>query len=408
MNTIEEKLLPKQVEVYEEAQQILSKWNMCYLALPTRFGKSFIASALTNSNTLICTTKSALPGWKKASEHFSLEPTVINYESIHKIPTHVYDTIIIDEAPKVGKFPKPSKGRQELERFIHPRVKIIWLSGSPKVESDGQLFHQLSLSPNHSFRKYYLLASGNVQGYNIWWQGSKHYKRFDHLNLPRYGTGAKKITGYNKESYDYSSVVRFDEKFNPIMIKRTHTDEKMHATVHLRYLKAPKEIEDIYHTLKTERCHQELQIEPLKPAQLLSKLHQIAQGSLIVEETTYYLSQFKAKVVRENHPNSLIFYKYQADRQQLLVAGFKEEQLKQIEAAAMGVDMSHYHDSVIFSLTWSGQMYLQALARTTNLGREDKPNVYIYLTEGTADKDIFKAVSKKKDYNYSFLKGEIC
>jgi len=398
------KLLGKQIPVFEEAKQKLDKYGMVYIAAEMRFGKAYITSALIehyNYDALICTVKSAVEGWGEALDYFNIGADIINYESLHKVNTKKYDVIVVDEAPKISAFPKKNKARAEIDRFIHKDLKVIWLSGTPSIESNAQWFHQLSISPRHSFSLY--KKKGNSSAFNLWYFGSSYYK--DRGNLPGYGYRTMKRIGYNKEAWDYADVKPFPEKIDPMLIRRFHEEENMSVRAHLRYVEATKTVSEVYHTILTQKCSQELKIEPLGGAQLLSKLHQIANGHYIGENGTVILDAFKAKVVYKEHPNAIVFYKYQADREVLLSVGYLDEQLLQIDSNVMGLDLSHYDEAVIYSLTFSGQNYTQCLSRLNNHKKKEIPNFYIYLTKNTLEKDIYDVVSQKKDYNAKWLRS---
>jgi hypothetical protein len=71
----------------------------------------------------------------------------------------------------------------------------------------------------------------------------------------------------------------------------------------------------------------------------------------------------------------------------------------------MGVDLSHFDKAIIYSLTWSGANFVQALARLTNIAVDNDPEVII-LVKSPVDIEIIDTVLDKKDRNAKFLKGE--
>jgi len=328
---------------------------------------------------------------------------VINYESLHKVNSAIFDYLIVDEAPKISAYPKKSKARQELDRFIHPKIKVIWLSGTSHIESSAQMFHQLSLSPRHSFSKY--LSNGNSTAFHAWYKGGDSFAKYRGPDKSYGIEGATIRKAGGKEMSDYSQVISFPEKFLPIMIKNKHTEINMNTKVIVRYIDMSEEISLLYHNVKTQKCSVEYDIEPLAPAQLLSKLHQIANGAYIdSSDTNVLLCNKKASEVYRNHPESIVFYKYQNDRTILLSVGFKEDQLLQTDSNILGLNLSHYDDMVIYSLTWSGQNYTQCLARICDFKRETRPIAYVYLSVCTVEQDIYNSVSTKKSFNDKFLK----
>ena len=210
----------------------------------------------------------------------------------------------------------------------------------------------------------------------------------------------KKI-GYNKEAMDYSAVMPFPEKYEPIMIKRAEEDS---VKIVLDYLKETETIKTMKHLIKTNGAI-EGEYETLADggASKLTKQHQLSGGTLITENGPVIVDEYRA-VYAHTHfkdKNCCIFYKYQMEKE-LLSKYFDPTDLYQVDSNVLGVDLSHYDSMVVYSLPWSGQNYLQMLSRLVNIHREDKPVVYI-LIAGYPDIDIFEAVSRKRDFNQSML-----
>lgn len=399
-----------QEQVVTESLEILKKYKMLYLALEMRFGKSPISLSILqeqdrNQKILFVTTKSALKGVSDVLEDFDIRLqnlSLINYESLHKIDG-TFDTIVLDEAHKnISKYPKPSKSRKELDRLVSSHTQIIWMSGSPSIESASKLFHQLNISPFHTFNKY--------KNFYHWFNGSAHYKTIK-PNLPGYGVlGMTKFTGGPRPSTDYSYTVDFSAKFDPIMLRRTLEDSKMSYTnpnVHVRTMPKGPHIAGIYSEMSLHKIVHfgSESVTANSGASRISKLHQIANGSVLTDlNETILISNEKAKAMsKELSQNTAIFYKYVADKI-ILSEFFPEENLFQIDASSTGLDLSHYDAMAIYSLTWSGSNYTQVLSRMLNTERKERPDVFIYLTADTVDEEIFEAVSKKRDYNERFLR----
>lgn len=93
-----------QTDIIHRGTQILKESGFLYLAMEVRTGKTLtslgIASRLDVYNVLFLTKKKAVSSIE--SDYKSLAPfydlTVINYESIHKLPDSKWDLIICDEA----------------------------------------------------------------------------------------------------------------------------------------------------------------------------------------------------------------------------------------------------------------------------------------------------------------------
>ena len=403
------KLYDRQEVVAKEGLSILNKHGMLYLALEPRYGKSPISLKIldrqdTNQEVLFITTKSAIDGIHQVIKDFNIHllVDVINYESLHKLDIKAYDTIVIDEANvKISSFPKQSKAYKQIRGKVLPDTQIIWLSGTPQIESSAKMFHQLSLSPRHSFYYY--------DSFYEWFNGSNHYKN-NVKNLPGYGVqGIFKYTGGPRPSIDYSKTVNFNHKIDPIIIRRVNKDENMLPRVILRYVEAPKNIKEYISSIKrygiVETDYGTFIGD--SGAGRLSKMHQLSGGTCIDDEDNRVeLSHFKAQSLYNYHKgtNTAIFYKYKAEYD-LLSNYFDSNNLYQIDSMVTGIDMSHYDDMAIYSLTFSGSNYTQCLSRLANSNRKERPTVYIYISSDV-DRDIYNTVSEKKDMNTKFLLKE--
>ena len=544
-------LKQEQKQVVTEAVDIINKWGMCYLACRPRYGKSLIAmkiAELYGGRILFATVKSAIPGLQKvqAAMGINQDITISTYSSLHKVEKKYYDIIFLDEAhSNISSFPKMSKSREKLEPLIGPKSIIVWMSGSPQIESSSKMFHQLSITPRHSFFYY--------DNFYHWFNGSGHYKT-KHCNKPGYGIiGLTKNTGSFRLSIDYTHTINFDHKIDPIMIRRG--EEQAVGNI-IEHIVDPDEITKAgVHEIKTKNIWQAADTTFIADggASRLSKCHQIAGGTAIdVNGDGIILSYRKAQLVARNHlkdnvcvcsackesllkgafsstskvckvcvttkqreqrwektknkghiyiitnkawpewckigkaqdisarmatyktacplkdfeifhsiesdeidpleysihkslkdiehndewykmskeeaKNILkdakgnintdtkylnekykakkvcVFYKYIAEKE-LLSLYFDPLHLYQIDSNCTGIDLSHYDEMVIYSLTWSGSTYTQVLNRLVNTERKDIPNIHIYLTANTPDVKIFESVSNKRDFNTKYLKG---
>jgi len=392
-------LTKEQREVYSEAKDILNKWGMCYLALRPRFGKSLIAAELIRgTKSIIVTTKSAIPGFKKVLKAMDVDAIVCTYGTAHK---HIdrYDNICVDEAhSNISSYPKMSKSREKLQLIIDKNkdINIILMSGSPSIESGSQLFHQLNLSPKHKFSKY--------KDFYTWWNHRGHYS--DGRDCGGYGIeGSFKYTGGPRPVIDYSKVINFENEFNHIMIRKAESETAVEVI--LRYVEATEIINEGISSIKTKNIFM-LAATPFIAnggASKMTKVSQLAGGTCIADDDeAYIISPFKAQHISELHKDSncCVFYKYKKERE-LLEQYFNKDDIYQIDSNCTGLDLSHYDEMVIYSLSWSGANYLQVLNRLVNVNREDTPKVYIYLTVDSYDKTIYRAVSNKRDVNTKML-----
>ena len=348
-------------------------------------------------NTLIVTTKSAVSGLEKVIKAMNGKNIdIVTYGKLKSI-NKKYDLICIDEAhSNISSFPKMSKARTELGKLIHKDVSIVWSSGSPSIESSAQLYHQLSLSPRHSFSKY--------KSFHEWFYPKGHYA--DKNKGGGYGIdGVFKYTGATRPIQDYSVVKDFSDKFDPIMIRRS--EEEANVQIHIKHITPPDNVHlMISHINSVSISVSEYgTIIANNGASKISKTHQLSGGTAITEEHgAIVVDHFKAKAVHKQHKdtNTCVFYKYIAEKE-LLSEYFNEEDLYQVDSNCTGLDLSHYDDMAIFSLTWSGSNYVQVLNRLVNVNRQDIPNVYIYITKYGPDKKIYDSVSNKRNVNAKML-----
>ena len=389
------KLYPYQQKTFEDAKLILSKHKMVYLALEMRYGKTPIAMELIrhlDKKALFVTTKSAMKDILSAqlSMNISTPITVINYESLHKVQGK-FDTLVLDEAhQKISKFPKPSSSRLAVDHLTTENTRVIWMSGSPAIESSSKLYHQLSISPYHSFSKF------------------KNFYRWHDM----YGIkGLSIYTGGSRPAVDYSQTIDFSQRFEKIMVRRTLEASGravVSPKIHLVYIDIPPSINDVYDAIMKHSIYsEEFTVVADGGAGRLTKLHQLAQGSVIDElDNTVLISPFKAKAIAEAHKGKkvAVFYKYIADYK-LLSTFFNKEDLYQIDSAVTGINLSHYDEMAVMSLTFSGSNYSQMMSRMLHPDNKEQPNVYVYLTNHTVDTDVYKAVSLKRDYNSKFLRA---
>jgi len=400
------KLYKRQTEVVDEAVKILNQYGLVYLALSPRYGKTLISLTITkrlkSKSTLFVTTKSAIKGIKETKDklHIKTDIDIINYQSLHKISIKHYDIVIIDEAhSNISSFPKDSKTFTKLQQYIGQETRVIYLSGTPNVESSSQLMQQLRLSLKHSFSTY--------DSFYHLFNGSNHYQnKID--NKIGYGIkGLTKFTGGSRPSIDYSHTKDFSDKYEPIMIKRTLDIKPPKFITHS--LDMPPKLRDIYNNIKIHSIahyHNNVFIANGGAAKL-SKLSQLCGGTCIDENNSHVLlNEFKAKSIQmyQKDKKIAIWYKYEAHRA-MLSKFFNEKDLYQTDSQITGLDLSHYDELVIYSNTWSGANFQQLTERLTNSERKTQPIVNIFIYANTVESDTLQKVMSKRDNNLKFLKG---
>ena len=108
------KLRDYQIDISNKANNVLKRFNMVYLAMEVRTGKTLTALNTTHlygaKKVLFLTKKKAISGIYEDYLNFKFDffIRVVNDESIHKIDD-TFDLVIHDEHHRFGAFPKPNK-----------------------------------------------------------------------------------------------------------------------------------------------------------------------------------------------------------------------------------------------------------------------------------------------------------
>ena len=147
------KLTDYQIKGAKDGLEILKKYNIVYLAWEVRTRKTATVLTIAKDfqNVLFVTKLKAISSivsdFQKLGYTYNLE--MINYESIHKVKRTDYDLIILDEAHRLGGYPKKPKSLVQLKK-IKCNYHIL-LSGTPCPESWSQIYHQLDVSKYSPF-----------------------------------------------------------------------------------------------------------------------------------------------------------------------------------------------------------------------------------------------------------------
>lgn len=398
------KLRPYQLQKSQEVAEILLKRKIVYLAGEVRSGKTRTAlNAATlfgAKGVLFVTKKKAIPSiefdYNELECAFNLD--TINYESLHKV-SGSYDLIIYDEAHSLGAFPKPSK-RVKLARQKFYNIPCILMSGTPAVESYSQLFHQFHVSAFSPFATY-----------------SNFYRwAKDFVNVKKKRIGTHEINDYSN-----ANVRQIDSFFTPLKVVMTQDGAGIETNVAERFLEV--DVPDAINKLAT-RLIDDRVIEGKEgvvfgdtPAKLQGKVHQIYNGTVIIEtyddeSEAVILSDYKARYIYDYFKGKklAIMYYYQAELE-LLKQVFGESITDSIDefnssskslaiqqSSTEGINLSRADCIVFYNFGFSGKNYLQSRDRLTVKGREDN-TVYFVIEKGGITEKILRAVKNKKDYN---------
>lgn len=404
------KLLPHQSKAKNEIVTILKKKKLCYLNGQTRSGKTltvlFAAEEYGAKKVIFITKKKAISSiesdFEKAKLTYKL--TVINYESVHKIEDKDFDFLIIDEAHSLSKYAKPAKRTKEIKkRFGH--LPLILMSGTPCIESYSQYFHQFWISKFSPFKQY------------------KNFYRWADIFVNK---KIKRLGTHNIIDYSGAKEKEIDVIINPYTVIMTKPeDEFTEANKNILRIDTPKQIQALCKRLMNDRAIEGKKgyIMAETPAKLQSKVHQMYNGTVIIEKGIYetetvILDDYKVRFIAERFKGKkiAIFYYYKAELE-MLQNYFGEEittcldefnntdkNLALQQSVTEGMNVSAADCLVYFNFGFSGKNFVQSLDRLTIRGRKDNNVYFIFESNGITEK-IYNRVSKKEDFNSrQFLK----
>ena len=328
------KLTDYQIQGAKDGLAILKKHNIVYLAWEVRLGKT--ATVLTiakNFQNVLFVTKlkaisSIVSDFQKLGYTYDLE--MINYESIHKVKRTDYDLIILDEAHRLGGYPKKPKSLVQLKKLkcdYH-----ILLSGTPCPESWSQIYHQLDVSKYSPFANcksfYHWFRKNNIL--KIKEPKATGYPSNDYslspINLQKqieaqdYPEPLKKEI--EKLLYDYQKTNEdwIINKVKPYMLTKTQQEAGFKSTITDKIL-----------TVKMKPITYQIANRLLKDnivegksgviladtgVKLQQKLHQIYSGTVKLEDgSSIILDTTKAEYIKEKFKGKTIgiFYKYKEE-----------------------------------------------------------------------------------------------
>jgi len=392
-----------QKDIISSGCTILKAHHFLYLAMEVRTGKTLtslgIAEALMFEHVLFVTKKKAIGSIEEdyAMLNPSYKITVINYESLHTVmDDEMWDLIILDEAHGLGAFAKPSERAIMVKDLIDKcNPYVILLSGTPTPESYSQMYHQVYGIPGNPFRQY------------------KTFYRFadDYVKITK-----KKINGLyvNDYSKGLDSII---EAMKPYTINYSQqeagfvtqvTEEILEVDMKLSTLELIKKLKrDLVVEGKSETILADT------PVKLMMKVHQLCSGTIKFESgNSMVLDTSKAEFIKEYFAGCKIgiFYKFKEELS-ALQSVFKDELCTelatfestdkhialQIVSGREGISLKQADYLVYYNIDFSATSYWQSKDRMTTKERAFN-HVYWVFSKGGIEHDIYKAVTKKKDY----------
>ena len=393
-----------QLEMINKAKPLLERDKFVYLAMEVRTGKTLtslgVSALLPVENLLFITKKKAISSIESDYQMLSpsYEITVINYESLHKLdPNEKWDMIICDEAHGMGALRKPTKRAKQVKVLLleNPRCYTILLSGTPTPESYSQMYHQVYGIKNNPFSAY------------------KNFYRFsdDYVDVTE-----RKINGQLIKDYSKGRETILDA-MKPHMLSYTQKEAgfKVQTTEHII------QVEMLPITYKlANKLKKHLVVEGKDdviladtPVKLMMKLHQMYSGTVKFESGNSMILDFsKAQFIHDNFLDMKIgiFYKFKEELNALKsIYGdnlctdletfntTKKSIALQIVSGREGISLKEAKILVYYNIDFSATSYWQSRDRMTTKERL-KNDVYWIFSRGGIEADIYKAVTKKKDY----------
>lgn len=401
-----------QQKIVEQGYSKLMQFNMVYLSMEVRTGKTLSALSLADKfsnkkGVLFVTKKKAIKSIQKDYELLNpdYEIQVINYESLHKVSGE-FEILIIDEAHSVGTYPKPSKRYKDLKAMMknNPYARMILLSGTPSPESYSQLFHQFRLSDIYSpFKKY-----------------ANFYKwSKDFVNVKQRDLGYAKVNDYSDAKKEQIMIVLKD-----YFISYTQSEAGFEQEVNEHILEVemkPKTYELV------KRLKRDLVVEGKDEViladtsvKLQNKIHQLCSGTIKFESgNSKIIDDSKAVYIKEYFKGKkiAIFYVFKEEFNLLknIFPNFTDQPedfnesndkvfLGQIRSSREGVNLSSADALIYYNIEFSALSYIQGKDRMTSKERTKNNDVYFVFSKGGIEKHIYKRVSNKLDFTNSYFK----
>ena len=397
--------------IISQGVEMIKPKKFLYLAMEVRTGKTLtslgIAQKLKVDNVLFLTKKKAISTIE--SDYALLNPdyniVVMNYESIHKLPTTKWDLVVCDESHSMGAFPKPSKRSKQVRELIaKDRPYVILMSGTPTPESFSQMYHQvygIPLNPFNEYKNFYRFCDDYV---------SVTERKINGMNIRDYSKGNQSIIDIMKPytiSYSQKEAgFKVDTREHKLYVKMSDTTYKI----------ANKLKKDLVVEGKEEVILGDTSVK------LMTKLHQIYSGTVKFESgNSTIIDLSKANFIHDNFSDSKvgIFYKFKEEfnalkdvyGDQLCTDLYEFDNTDktialQIQAGREGISLRNAEALVYYNIDFSATSYWQSRDRMTTSERLES-DVYWVFSEGGIEDKIYKAVSDKKDYTLKHFKRDL-
>lgn len=406
------KLLPHQIKKSKEILLKLQTYNCVYLRGEVRSGKTItvleVAKCYGAKKVLFLTRKKAIDSILLDFEGIGYDYSLLvtNYESVHKVDDIDFDLVIYDESHSLSAFPKPAKRVKEIKKRFS-KVPCIWMTGTSAIESYSQYFHQFYVSDYSPFRL---------------------YKNFYNWARVFVNVKQRRLATHTINDYTDAKVNEIDKVILPLTVIMTQQDAGIETKIneHILTIPIPEKIKKIAGLLLKKRVVEGAAgvIMGETPAKLQSKLHQIFNGTVIIEgdnnkTEAIVLSDFKARAIKEHFKGRKIAIMYYYKQElEVLKSVFQDDLTVCLDefnstdknfaiqqSSTEGTNISAADCLVYYNFGFSGKNWVQSRDRLTIRERATN-DVYIVQEGGGISEKIYKAVNQKKSYNIRSFKND--
>jgi hypothetical protein len=281
---------------------------------------------------------------------------------------------------------------------------VILLSGTPTPESYSQMYHQVYGIPNNPYREFT----------NFYRFCDRYVKVKD-----------KKINGLLIRDYSegLESIIKAME---PYTINYTQAEAGFKSETTEEVLEV--EMSEMTYSL-IKKLKRDLLVEGKgeviladTPVKLMMKVHQLCSGTVKFESgDSMVIDLSKAEFIKKRFEGCKIgiFYKFKEEFNALrqvfgdnnLTTDLNEFDTTdksialQIVSGREGISLRNAKYLVYYNIDFSATSYWQSKDRMTTKDRLEN-QVYWIFSKGGIEKDIYKAVTKKKDYTISHFKND--
>lgn len=442
-----------QIENAKKALDILKSFNLVYLAMEVRCGKTATSFEICRlfgaKKVLFLTKKKALKSIESDyreflyKEHFDI--VIINDESMHTIKDNDFDIVIHDEHHRFSAIPKPGK-YTKIFKERYSKLPMIFLSGTPTPETKMQWYHQFWVSDYSPFKQHIF-----YKWFSDWGFVKKEFEHgFGKTNnyqstlevIQKYYAVQKRKLSKNDEDYqnkvnNLNRLQEIDERIQketekkledfvkPYLITYTQKESGFEVSVQEKIHKVKMKdstykVAGILRKKNIVKGNEEVILADTA-VKLMSKLLQIFSGTVIFEsgefrvlddsKIEYIKTQFKGKRLA-------IFYKFKAEWLMIKNAfgddicedinsfdhGVKHIALQYLSGRE-GVSLRNADELIFLTPDFSATTYFQARDRLSYLGRKENTLHWILSDKGI-DNNVYKSVINKKSYTLSIFKKD--